>query len=906
MNASTTSRWLAVSTLFALTACGGGGGGGNPPPPPAPTPPVVTPTPVTPTPPSPAPTPTPAPPPAPTPAPAPTPTPAPAPTTMSFDVAQATIGVASGSVGSSTVHVTTSAPLSGQLYAAVREDAAVLASAFEVSSADPANVSFTLHTLPTLALGHHTGTLQVLLCADAACAQTVVAATPLPYDIDVEPSALKAAPQSTTAAVAHRGASPLDPVTVAVTGAGLHWSTATPASWLQVDGTAHDGDGTISVRFASAALAEGHYADNVVVSSADGQSVALPFSVDILPAAFAVGGDTLAFDAVAGAPIPPQTLSFMLDGAASSSWTATHDASWMDITAGGSTLPASIMLTPHATLAPGSYVDHIVLHAPGVADKPVTAQLVLHPAVLSGSATSVSLGGDRGRDPTVAARLTLGLDTGTAAWPVAATNVPPWLAGVPASSTVSQTGRPLTLTPQGASLPVGSTSQVVHFTATVNGATSDLPVTVNLDADQRRLLPSTWGVGLASSPNGTVLSRTVTMGVNFGADVAWSASANRPWLSVTPSGSTDGAPTLSLTADPATLADGSYDVADVTVSTTQAGVAPATLRVGLWKGSTGLSGVTVRPMPRAVWPVTAADRVRPLVYVAIGGHDIQAWNAETASLASTLSNVGTAIVALATSPDGKRLYAVDNVSASSSVLRVVNLDTLAVEATWPLDQPAANPSQPIAVTRPNGVEMVFVDGRAYVAGHSLASAGPTGALSATDDGRRIYSFHGEAFSANNADLQAFALDHSAIAGGVAYVSPVRTFNAFSMYSTGIAVSGDGSLLYVATGYACSRLDPATFGVVSTFPGALLASAGNAALTWDGRIVCGFTQSLDNDLWVGKADGSVLAAWRTDMTPPGQTFTSQFIRTLALTPDGSVAVVPYDNGATFLTFAPLPR
>ena len=37
-----------------------------------------------------------------------------------------------------------------------------------------------------------------------------------------------------------------------------------------------------------------------------------------------------------------------------------------------------------------------------------------------------------------------------------------------------------------------------------------LPLTVNLNADQRRLLPSEWGVALASTPTGTALSRTLT------------------------------------------------------------------------------------------------------------------------------------------------------------------------------------------------------------------------------------------------------------------------------------------------------------------------------------------------------------------------------------------------------------
>ena len=44
----------------------------------------------------------------------------------------------------------------------------------------------------------------------------------------------------------------------------------------------------------------------------------------------------------------------------------------------------------------------------------------------------------------------------------------------------------------------------------------NLPLTLNLNADQRRLLVSQWGVGLASTPTGTVLTRTVTVSDNYG------------------------------------------------------------------------------------------------------------------------------------------------------------------------------------------------------------------------------------------------------------------------------------------------------------------------------------------------------------------------------------------------------
>jgi hypothetical protein len=91
----------------------------------------------------------------------------------------------------------------------------------------------------------------------------------------------------------------------------------------------------------------------------------------------------------------------------------------------------------------------------------------------------------------------------------------------------------------------------VQVSAQVNGDALSHAVTVNVNADQRRLLASEWGVAFSTSPLGTTVSRTVTVRENFGGPVGWTASSDAAWLQVTAGGNTSsGASSLVLTADP--------------------------------------------------------------------------------------------------------------------------------------------------------------------------------------------------------------------------------------------------------------------------------------------------------------------------------------------------------------------
>ena len=255
--------------------------------------------------------------------------------------------------------------------------------------------------------------------------------------------------------------------------------------------------------FQTPAMAEGVYSGAVAVASTDGQKFSLPFTLEVLPTQFALNSGIPSFMAVNGAPIDPQTLSFALDNLTSAPWSATSSAAWLLASPLSGTTPAQVTLQldpTRGTLSSGSYSADLVLSSPGLPNKTITTQMTLSKATLSANSVVLTLGGSKGRDLATPASTQVSLNTGTNSWPFSLSTLPAWLTSTNAAGTVSQAGATVSVAPNVTGVTPGSTSATVAMTATVNGEAVTLPLTVNLNADQRRLLSSEWGVAFASSP----------------------------------------------------------------------------------------------------------------------------------------------------------------------------------------------------------------------------------------------------------------------------------------------------------------------------------------------------------------------------------------------------------------------
>jgi hypothetical protein len=811
---------------------------------------------------------------------------------LSFVPGTVTANVASGNSATVTVRATANdtSVFSSQLYVYVVDSQHVLTSSVELAQVDSRTMSATVHTLPTLAAGRYTGTFQVQLCNDVNCASPVRGSpVPLPYDITISAAPLSAFAQTSTAATVHHGAPAATPVNVSVGATGLSWTASTTAAWLQVNNGTGTGSGAFSVSYVTSTLAEGAYSSTVTVKSVDGQTVTLPFTLDVLPTQFVLSSGVPTFNAVNGAPIASQAVSFALDNGVATPWTATSSAPWMVADPLLGTTPATVSLRPDPTrgpLASGSYSSDLVLSSAGIANKTVTSQLTLTKPNLSAATASVTLGGDRGRDLTSAQLVSVSLNTGSNAWPYAISGLPGWLSSSTLTGSVNQAGTMLSLSPRPSGVTPGSASANVSITATVNGDTVVLPLTVNMNADQRRLLSSEWGVSFSSSPTGTVLSRTLAISDNFDGALAWTASSDSSWLAVTASGTT-GTTTLTLTANPAALTAETLSVAKVTVTPATAGVASAVIRVALWKSASGLAAITKLPQD---YSEIVADRTRPYVYVHNRATTIDVYNAYTAQKVTTITGVGAALGQMSVSPDGQKLYALDTAARS---MAVVDLATMTKSATWALDR-AVDHSTSVLAVRPNGVDVVLVgDGTAYESGRSLGSSGIFGQLVGTADGQSVFSLGAR-----------YSVDYSAMSGGVLFTKLINYVNGNSGGNLrDVAINMDGSRAYEASGggvssggYRCASIDGATGSYIGALPGGD-AYPNNVEVTVDGRPICGiFGWYSVADFWVHSPAGALIqgykfAGYARAMKDGRMVVTPDGFVVVALTDDPLIAFVP---------------
>lgn len=813
-----------------------------------------------------------------------------------------TANVEAGTSATLSVRATVGNPaaLTGTLYIYIVDSRQVLTGTVNITPVDARTLTATVFTSPSLAIGQHTGTLQIQLCKDAQCAsQYAGSPLPLPYTITVAAGPLRAQATNSTAATVHWGAALAQAVGVTVSSADQPWTASTTAPWLQISGGSGRGPGAFSVSYLTPTLAVGQYAATVTVRGSDGQTAEVPFSLEVIPTQFVLNSGVPVFSAINGSPIAQQPLSFALDSNVSAPWNAVSSQPWLLLSPASGTTPALLSMQPDPSrgpLASGEHAADVTLSSPGIVNRTVTARLSLIAPTLSATAGGVTLGGPRGRDLTSAQTLAISLNTAAIEYSWRLGTLPSWLASTTPSGTVSSIGSTLSFAPGIAPTSAGTSTATVTVSATVNGDTVSLPLTATLHLDQRRLLPSTWGVGLASSPLGTVLSRTLRVADNFGGALGWTATSDSAWLGVTASGNTGSSPTLTLTANPASLPAGAISLARVTLATATPGVEGAVVRVALWKSATAPSAITTLPMDlREV----VADRIRPLVYTHAGGGSIGIYNAYTATQVGTINGVGAALGKMSVSPDGSRLYALDTANRS---LAVVDLDTRTLSATWTLDQ-AVDGSTSVLAIRPNGVEVVLVGhGRAYQQGRSLGANAVQGTLTASDDGRKVYA---QDSGLSPASVYAYDIDYSAMAGGVLSITPAGGGWFINGASNGqdIAVRGDGQALYTASGapYRCSRLDPADLSFVGSLPGGD-AYPNNVEVTSDGRAICGISGWYSvADFWVHASNGTELANYRVSGYAKALK-TGQMV----VTPDGMMVVVLTDDPVMgFVPIGPAP-
>lgn len=796
---------------------------------------------------------------------------------------------------------------SGPLYGMVRNGGDMFSPVVELATIDASTLSVTLHTLSVQTKGRLQGSIDLYVCQDVDCLMPLAGAPlSLPYDVSVGDASLQAYAVFATAMSVHRGEALTRQQTVVVAGvdASVSWVAEPSQPWVTAVGGKGRGAGSFTLGFKTAGLAEGVQTASVAVRASNGQVGSVPVQIQVLPVSFTTSGGSPVFSAINGAAIPAQTLPLQLNNLSSKPWTVSSSAPWLQTRALGSGTPAAVSIEPdpsRGALASGSYLADLTISSAGVPDMVITTQLVLTPATLSTSSDVITLGGGMGRDLSQIGLLDLSLNTGSKAWPYALGGLPDWLSVSAPTGAVSEARSTLLLLPRPENVSVGSRSATVMVSAQVNGDALRQAVTVNVNADQRRLVASEWGVAFTSSPLGTSLSRTVSVRANFGDPVAWTASSDAGWLQVTAAGkATTVGSSLVLTADPAKAPLEATSLAKVTLHSATPGVEDAVIRVGLWRSASGLSSIKSVNLP---YFQVVADKIRPYVY-ARSSSGVDVLNVHTGQKVGSLSGVNDSWMPMSVSADGSRLYALNQ-----NNIVVADLDTWAQVETWTLAKPLSisGPVSPaIEAVRVNGVDVVLLnDGQAYARGRSLGKGfafGLGGPMTVSADGGNLMDVS-----------MRYALDFSEMSGGMLFVLPLNSANSQSRGNQrDVALAGDGHHAYAAAGggvipdssgvarYHCASFDAQT----GVFSGLLLAEAypNNVEVTRDGRVMCGIQQANGAfDFRLYTADGVLIKSYKVAVAYNGALKDRQLVASAdgflvtALTDDGYISFVPIGPG-----------
>jgi hypothetical protein len=404
-----------------------------------------------------------------------------------------------------------------------------------------------------------------------------------------------------------------------------------------------------------------------------------------------------------------------------------------------------------------------------------------------------------------------------------------WLRANSRAGTVGYIGTTVDLSADRAGLTGGTYQGTVTLGATVYGTfvTRSIPVVLNLEA--KRLVPAARGIGLSSWPGRSVLSRTIAISSSTDrSDIPWSASADQPWLSVTPSGTTGGS--LTVVADPSALVAGATYLANVSLNSSDPTIENApNIRVALTVLAAEPAGVTIATS--GITTNAVASPAEPLVFVNHMGTDVTAYDVYSGAVVRTFQGVVAQGSTMTVSQDGTILYVQD---LGPSVVKALDATTGSL-----LQQYSASiMPEPMLVFEPGGAPVLMAP-QGYAYDLSSGSALGAGQIQGLYPPATAYSAPpGGSFLATTRDV--WSVRFSALNGGSLAFARVATGDVYGADGQG-CVNSAGAVAYFASGgiYGFTRVS------LTGVPGADLT-----ALAWPDAIVCPW-----NGLVIGGRDSS---------------------------------------------------
>ncbi|MEZ6013361.1 MAG: BACON domain-containing carbohydrate-binding protein [Hyphomonas sp.] len=365
-----------------------------------------------------------------------------------------------------------------------------------------------------------------------------------------------------------------------------------------------------------------------------------------------------------------------------------------------------------------------------------------------------------------------------------------WASVTPSSGLTPDT---ITINADPSGLPVGTHTAYVTVSDTEFDQSATLRI--NTRVHPRMIRVEETGVSFSSFPGRYVLKREIDVTDNLGKPLDWTATSDAAWLSVTPSGKTDGV--LTLQANPAGLTPGQLYTAQVRVETQDESVENTEhINVSLWVGSADPEAQVEVAVPAAY---IATDPVKPYLYASRdGATDVEILNVFTGEPVGLIESVTASNGAMTVSPDGETLYVADKTNS-----RIVPVDLKSGTVQAPFGSVSL---ETMTVRRVNGKAFLFTGGgKVYDAetGDEVVSSLDVW-LYDSQNGISV-SKNGETMCLINSgvspySLYCYGLSYSYLDGGVltlAYHGNV----AHGVGSNGAdsAISDDGTRVYAASG-----------------------------------------------------------------------------------------------------------
>ncbi len=616
----------------------------------------------------------------------------------------------------------------------------------------------------------------------------------------------------------------------------------TQPSWLGIDITGSGANYSVVVSIRSTGIAPGDYSSTFSVGTADAngavlrsQSITVSYSV---AARVSISGQTQTYGFIYGDAVTAQNHPIAVV-APNRQWRISSDSAWLQVP--DTTQSNSVTINGAmdiGALMPGQYQARVTVTNTANSQDAATAVVTVNIEAPTFSVThdSILLGGDDGLS-SAPQNLSFALGAGAAAHPftleLSTNSGGGWLDASATSGVVGATGVTLQLSGHRTNLTGGSYTGQVRVTATVRSLvfTEVLPVTFNIEAS--RLVVGAAGVALSSSPAParSVLTRNVTVFSSIDRnDVPWQASSDQSWLTVTGSGVTGQAVTLS--ANPAGLAADTTHFATVTVTSPDSMVENAeTIRVGFHINSAAPADLSNTMTAQ----FAAASPVEPIVFINDGGPDVIGYDVYTGVAVRPFTNVVASAGVMVVSDDGARLYIYDRTNlrvtelnaTTGALVRHYNSGTLYSTTPWGGGLTFFRPSgYPILITPSSRMYDVASNTeyvtQSFTAPLTAASLDPSvDSRHVTTDGGAIYRFN-----------------RTALNGGQLNVSNLFSASTAQGRTGQACISADRTLVYTASGapYEFPGTSLLTRQVAQVLPG---TNYPNSILClWNGVVIGG--------------------------------------------------------------------